>query len=50
MPYSMQLTEQSPNDPPRMGAKSITTSNYPSTPGNPEIATDYSSGAYHAIT
>ena len=32
MPYSMQLTEQIPNDPPRMGAKSTTTSNHPSTP------------------
>ena len=32
MPYSMQLTEQSPNDPPRMRAKSTTTSNHPSTP------------------
>ena len=31
MPYSMQLTEQVPNDPPRMGAKSTTTSNHPST-------------------
>ena len=34
MPYSMQLTEQSPNDPPRIGAKSTTTSNHPSTPAN----------------
>ena len=32
MPYSMQLTGQIPNDPPRMGAKSNTTSNHPSTP------------------
>ena len=32
MPYSMQPTEQIPNDPPRMGAKSTTTSNHPSTP------------------
>ena len=32
MPYSMQLTEQIHNDPPRMGAKSTTTSNHPSTP------------------
>ena len=32
MPYSMQLTEQIPNDPLRMGAKSTTTSNHPSTP------------------
>ena len=32
MPYSMQLTEQIPNDPPRMGAKSTITSNHPSTP------------------
>ena len=32
MPYSMQLTEQIPNDPPRMGAKSTTTSNHPGTP------------------
>ena len=32
MAYSMQLTEQIPNDPPRMGAKSATTSNHPSTP------------------
>ena len=30
----MQLTEQSPNDPPRMGAKSTTTSNHPSTPAS----------------
>ena len=29
---SIQQTEQIPNDPPRMGAKSTTTSNYPSTP------------------
>ena len=28
----MELTEQIPNDPPRMGAKSTTTSNHPSTP------------------
>ena len=28
----MQLTEQIPNDPPRIGAKSTTTSNHPSTP------------------
>ena len=32
MPYSMQLTEQIPNDPPWMGAKSTSTSNNPSTP------------------
>ena len=32
MPYNMQLTEQIPNDPLRMGAKSTTTSNHPSTP------------------
>ena len=32
MPYSMQLTEQIPNDPPRMGGKITTTSNHPSTP------------------
>ena len=30
-PYSMQLTEQIPNDPPRMGARSTTTSNHSST-------------------
>ena len=29
MPYSMQLTEQIPNDTPRMGAKSTTISNHP---------------------
>ena len=34
MPYSMQLTEQIPNDPRRMGAKSTTTSNHPSTPSS----------------
>ena len=34
MPYSIQQTEQIPNDPPRMGAKSTTTSNHPSTPIN----------------
>ena len=33
MPYSMQQTEQISNDPPRIGAKSTTTSNHPSTPG-----------------
>ena len=32
MPYSMKLTEQIPNEPPWMGAKSTTTSNHPSTP------------------
>ena len=32
MPYSIQQTEQIPNDPPRMGARSTTTSNHPSTP------------------
>ena len=32
MPYSMQLTEQIPNDPPGMGAKIITISNHPSRP------------------
>ena len=32
IPYSMQLTEQISNDHPRMGAKSTTTSNHPSTP------------------
>ena len=31
MPYSMQLTEQIPDDPPMMGAKNTTTSNHPST-------------------
>ena len=30
--YNMQQTEQIPNDPPRIGAKSTTTSNHPSTP------------------
>ena len=30
--HSIQQTEQIPNDPPRMGAKSTTTSNHPSTP------------------
>ena len=35
MSYSMQLTEQIPNDPPRMGAQSTTTSNHPSTPLDP---------------
>ena len=34
LPYSMQQTEQIPNDPPRMGAKSTTISNHPSTPGS----------------
>ena len=37
MPYSMQLTELIPNDPPRMGAKSTTTSNHPSTPRTERI-------------
>ena len=32
--HSIQQTEQIPNDPPRMGAKSTTTSNHPSTPHN----------------
>ena len=36
LPYnavrSIQQTEQIPNDPPRMGARSTTTSNHPSTP------------------
>ena len=32
MPYSMQQTEQIPNDPLRMGAISTTTRNHPSTP------------------
>ena len=32
LPYSMQLTEQISNDPPRMGAKNTTTSNHPNTP------------------
>ena len=32
MPCSMQQTEQIPNNPPRMGAKSTTISNHPSTP------------------
>ena len=36
MQYSMQLTEEIPNDPPQMGAKSTTTSNHPSTPGRGE--------------
>ena len=35
MPYSMQLTEQIPNDPLRMGAKGTTTSNHPSTAADP---------------
>ena len=30
--HSIQQTKQVPNDPPRMGAKSTTTSNHPSTP------------------
>ena len=30
--HSIQQTEQIPNDPPQMGAKSTTTSNHPSTP------------------
>ena len=30
--HSIQQTEQIPNDPPRMGTKSTTTSNHPSTP------------------
>ena len=30
--HSIQQTKQIPNDPPRMGAKSTTTSNHPSTP------------------
>ena len=30
--HSIQQTDQIPNDPPRMGAKSTTTSNHPSTP------------------
>ena len=30
--HSIQQTEQIPNAPPRMGARSITTSSYPSTP------------------
>ena len=32
--HSIQQTKQIPNDPPRMGAKSTTTSNHPSTPLN----------------
>ena len=34
MPYTaiIQQTEQIPNDPPRMGAKSTTNNNHPSTP------------------
>ena len=32
IPYSMQLTEQIPNDPPWMGAKSTSSINHPSTP------------------
>ena len=30
--HSIQQTEQIPNDPPQIGAKSTTTSNHPSTP------------------
>ena len=30
--HSIQQTEQIPNDPPQMAAKSTTTSNHPSTP------------------
>ena len=32
MQYSIQLTDQISNDPSRIGAKSTTTSNHPSTP------------------
>ena len=32
MPYSIQQTQQIPNDPPQMGAKSTTTSNHHITP------------------
>ena len=32
MPYSMQKTEQIPNEPPKVGAGSTTTSKHPSTP------------------
>ena len=37
MSYSMQQTEQIPNDPSRMGAKSTTNSNHPSTPACAQI-------------
>ena len=35
--HSIQQTKQIPNDPPRMGAKSTTTSNHPSTPGEKQV-------------
>ena len=45
LPYnaiqSIQQTEQIPNDPPRMGAKSTTTSNHPSTAQHIELITQY---------
>ena len=37
MPYSMQQTEQIPNDPPRMGTKSTTNRNHHSTPACAQI-------------
>ena len=37
MPYSVQQTEQISNAPPRMGAKSTTTDNHPSTSGREEL-------------
>ena len=36
--HSIQQTEQTPNDPPRIGAKSTTTSNHPSTSRKSKIA------------
>ena len=35
--HSIQQTEQIPNDPPRIGVKSTTTSNHPSTPKGVEL-------------
>ena len=51
MQYSMQLTEQIPNNPPRMGAKSTTTSNHPSTPvGVPNVAKANAENIIKALT
>ena len=47
MPYSMQLTEQIPNDPPRITAKTTTSSNHPSTPNQQHI---HPIGAMHYST
>ena len=40
--HSIQHTEQIPNDPPQMGAKSTTTSNHPSTPPQEVLLAQFS--------